>query len=170
MNLLRLHTGAITSAISSAIALTLLAATPAAHAGPIEDAFRGFLDRMRGEGSPVRGIPALGATREVKKLEFSKRTDNLPLGQKQIAVFVDNGCKSCNGAVADLKKRGFHVEVFNLSTSEPARQSFALTGAKGVPAVLIGTQVLSGYSEKLLQNAMAQDAAEQGNAMQGQGS
>jgi glutaredoxin/uncharacterized protein YdbL (DUF1318 family) len=165
MNLLRLHAGAI----ASAIALTLLAAAPA-HAGPIDDAFRGFLDRMRGEGQTLRGVPQLGATREVKKLEFNKRTDNLPLGQKQIAVFVDNGCRSCNGAVADLKKRGFHVEVFNLSTSESARQSFALTGAKGVPAVLIGTQVMSGYSDKLLQNAMAQDAAEQGNAMQGQGS
>jgi hypothetical protein len=60
--------------------------------------------------------------------------------------------------------------VFNLSTNQQARQTFALTGAKGVPAVLYGTVVMSGFSPKLLQQAMAQDAANEGNASRGQGS
>ena len=153
----------------AALATALLAAS-AAHAGPIEDAFRGFLDRMRGEGQQLREPPASQSTREVKQHGFANRTDQLPLGRNQVAVFVDNGCRSCPGAVEDLKKRGFHVEVFNLTTSQQARQTFALTGAKGVPAVLYGTVVMSGFSPKLLQQAMAQDAANEGNASRGQGS
>lgn len=161
------HRARFVRGLLSAVALGAAAAT--SQAGPVEDAFRGFLDRLRGEGRAVRGVP-VGSTREVKEHGFAKRTDQLPLGTSQVAVFVDNGCRSCPGAVADLKRRGFHVEVFNLSTSEPARQSFALTGARGVPAVLYGTIVMSGYTPKLFEQAMAQDAANEGNASQGQGS
>ncbi len=150
--------------------VALLATAPAAHAGAIEDAFRGFIDRIRGEGQTLRETPFMQSSREVKKLEFAKRVDQLPLGKQQVAVFVDNGCRSCKAAVDDLSKRGFNVEVFNLSTNQTARQTFALTGAKGVPAVLIGTIVMSGFSPKLLEQAMAQDAANEGQALQGQGS
>lgn len=154
-------------ALITTVALT---AAPAVHAGPIEDAFRGFLDRLRGQGQALRETPLLQSTREVKTRSLDKRTDKLPLGEREVAVFVDNGCRSCKGAVEDLRKRGFNVEVFNLSTSQTARQTFALTGAKGVPAVLLGSKVLSGYSPDLLKRALVEQATESGNAMQGQGS
>ncbi len=155
---------------ASTIAAACLLAAPAARAGGIEDAFRGFIARMQAAGQRVVEAPVMRTSREMTKPEAAQRTDKLPLGEKEIAVFVEAGCRSCQTAVTELRGRGFRVEVFDLTTSALARQSFALTGAKGVPAVIHSQFVLSGYSWPVFEKAYVADIQRQGRELQGSGS
>ncbi len=151
-----------------AAAVALLGA-PVAHAGGIEDAFRGFIARLQAAGQRVMEAPVLRTSREIVRPEAAMRTDSLPLGEREVAVFVEAGCRTCQFAVNDLRALGWRIEVFDLSTSALARQSYALTGAKGVPAVLVGRRILSGYSRQLFQEQQIDDLQKKGDEQRGTG-
>jgi len=134
-------------------ALALLASLPLlAQAGPIEDAWRQFLDRQRGAASRL-----LGGVPEATAPQVRKRTDALPLGQNQTAVFVAPGCRSCDEAVAALKGSTAQLEVFDITRSQTAREAFTATGAAGVPATLVGRYLLTGWSRKAFEEAVIAD-------------
>lgn len=140
-------------------------AAPAA-AGSVEDAFRGHLERLRSKGEPLRSRADVP---RVTQPSMAKRVDQLPLGRNEYVVFVVPGCRSCEQAVADLKRRGMGYEVLDLSRSETAREAFALTKAKGVPAVMAGNYLINGWSEKLFEKSMVLNATDQMRGAQGQG-
>jgi hypothetical protein len=150
--------------------LVLLSLAAPSQAGSIEDTFRGFIDKLKASGKAVTESSPRGAP-EVKRAQLVKRTDTLPLGEKTSVLFVADGCRSCSAAQASLLKRtDRHLEVLNISRSQTAREAFVLTGAKGVPAVLVEGYVMSGYSNKLFDQALIRGMNDKGRAMQGQGS
>jgi glutaredoxin len=142
-----------------------------AQAGAIEDKFKAFIDALKARGQTItQGLPALGGVPEVKVATLTLRTDALPLGRKDYVVFVANGCVSCTDIVERLRRKGLPViEVLNVSTSATAREAFGLTGAKGVPAVLVGKQLLTGYSDALAERALIDDNQEKESGSVGQG-
>lgn len=157
--------------LGACMALVGALSAPAAHAGTIEDAFREFVARMQASGKRVAEAPPVWrSSREVTVPEGARRTDSLPLGEREVAVFVEAGCRSCRAAVDDLRRRGWTVEVFDLSSSALARQSYALTGAKGVPAILWGTRVMSGYSWAMFERQYVDDILDKARDAQGSGS
>ena len=137
-------------------ALLLIAAlaTPAG-AATLEERFKAYLDGLKAKGQAM--APLLGSANEVRQPTLAMRIDNLPMGADQSVVFVSNGCSSCNPVTATLKRRLGSVEVLNISTSQTAREAFAATGAKGVPAILIGKRLITGYSDALLERAVIDD-------------
>lgn len=139
--------------VRTAAALGMLAGLPLlVQAGPIEDAWRAFLDRTRGTAAlAFSGVP------EITAPKVSKRTDQLPLGEYQTAVFVAPGCRSCDEAVAGLKGSTAHLEVFDITRSKTAREAFQATGASGVPATIIGRYLLTGWSRKAFEEAVISD-------------
>lgn len=160
-----------TPSIPSLAGLLMMVAAAAAQAGSIEDNFRSFIDKLKASGK----APALAAgpreAPEVAKASLARRTDSLPLGKDHYVLFVANGCRSCPALVKKLEKRtGGTLEVMNISTSTTAREAFTLSKAKGVPAMLVGTQVISGYSDKLFDRARVLSFNDKGVSQQGQGS
>lgn len=142
------------------LALMTAAALPA-QAGRIEDAFRGFLERLRG-GAPVADVlRERWAQPEVRVPELASRVETLPLGQHDYAVFVAPGCRGCEQALAYLRERKLAFEVLDVTRSATAREAYQLTGAQGLPVVLVGKQRITGWSERLFKEALrnqAQDA------------
>lgn len=143
----------------------------AAQAGSVEDGFKAYLDKLRASGkSVVQSLPGNGLAAEIAKPELTKRVDTLPLGQSRYVLFVANGCRSCASVTDRVRKRTKgSVEVLNISTSTTAREAYILTQAKGVPAMLMGGYVMSGYSDKLYDRAMTEDLNDRMRGMQGQG-
>ena len=156
--------------MSSALLLaTLLGAAPLAQAGGVEDSFRGFIDRMKANGQRISALPLGAAQREITTVSVAKRVDTLPLGREQYVIFVAPGCRSCAGAVKWLQGSGLNVEVLDLSRSVTAREAFALTGAKGVPSVLVGARLMQGWNQRRFEQSIAEDFNDKGQAQQGQG-
>ena len=139
---------------ATVVSLLLAGAASGALAGGIEDAFRGFVDRLRSKGHTFPEY-VLGSRLEVTRPTLAKRVEQLPLGTNQVAVFVTPGCRRCDQAIAHLRKEGTTYEVLDVSRSAVARDSFGLTEARGFPAVLVGNQLLTGWDAKLYQQAVA---------------
>lgn len=150
------------------LALVLCLAAAAAQAGAIEDLFRGLIDRYKADGKTILAPPA-GGTREITKPVLSTRADGLQLGRDQIAMFVRPGCRTCTVAVERLKKRGFDVEILDLSKSATAREAFQLSGAKGVPTVIYGQRMLGGWSDKLFDRMLKDDIQQKIQEQRGTG-
>jgi glutaredoxin len=149
-----------------AVCTVVPALTHPAYAGSVEDAFRGYLDRLKSLGQEAR---ARGDVRDVSKPTLAKRVDKLPLGRAEYAVFVTPGCRRCDTAVQAMRRRGVTFDVLDLSRSDTARESFALTKAKGVPAVMVGPYLLTGWDEKLFEKAIKLEFQEKTQSMQGEG-
>jgi glutaredoxin len=143
-----------------ALLLTAALATPVG-AATLEERFKAYLDGLKAKGQAM--APLLGSANEVRQPTLAMRTDSLPMGADQSVVFVSNGCGSCNQVAATLKRRLGSVEVLNISTSQTAREAFAATGAKGVPAILIGKRLITGYSDALLERAVIDDMQDKGS-------
>jgi glutaredoxin len=134
--------------------ITAVLATPVG-AATLEERLKAYLDGLKAKGQAV--APLLGSASEVRQPTLTMRTDNLPMGADLSVVFVSNGCGSCTQVAATLKRRLGSVEVLNISTSQTAREAYAATGAKGVPAILIGKRLITGYSDALLDRAVVDD-------------
>jgi hypothetical protein len=140
---------------------------PSAMGQSLEERFKAFLDGLRAKGQAV--APGSVVAREVTQPTITMRTDSLPMGALQSVVFVANGCSSCNGIAEKLQRHLGTVEVMNISTSQTAREAFAATGAKGVPAILIGKRLVTGYSPAVVERAMIDDINEKAGSQSGQG-
>lgn len=128
-----------------------------AQAGVIEDLFRKLVDqRKTAQGWLPQGLLPQMA-HELTRPEISERQDGLDLGREQYAIFVAPRCRTCDAAVARLKQRGFKVEVLDLAASKTAREAFELSGAKGVPTVLVGKRMLGGWSDKHFDRLLKSD-------------
>jgi glutaredoxin len=140
-----------------------------AQAGVIEDLFRKLIDqRKTAQGwVPQGALPQMA--HELTKPEIAERRDGLSLGREQYAVFVAPRCKTCDAAVARLKQRGFNVEVLDLAASQTAREAFELSGAKGVPTVLVGKRMLGGWSDGLFDRLLKSDYQDRIQQQQGTG-
>jgi glutaredoxin len=138
------------------LALLMGSVAGAARAESIEQRFRGFLDRLRGQGRQLIES-RMGGLTEVRTPTITRRTDNLPVGQGEFAIFVSPGCRSCNDAMAQLRKLKIQFATLDLGSSATARQSHALLGVTGVPVILMPTQMLVGYTAAKLNEAMALD-------------
>lgn len=143
--------------------ITAILATPVG-AATLEERFKAYLDGLKAKGQAI--APLLGSTDEVRQPTLTLRTDNLPMGADQSVVFVSNGCGSCTQVTATLKRRLGSVEVLNISTSQTAREAYAATGAKGVPAILIGKRLITGYSDALLERAVIDDMQDKSSTTQ----
>lgn len=151
------------------IAAMLCAASTLAAAGPIEDLFRGLIDRHKNERKWVATLPISSMANEITTPVIAPRADGLELGRDQYAIFVAPRCRTCTMALDRLKQRGFKVEVLDLATSATAREAFELTGAKGVPTVLAGKQMMGGYSDKLFTRLLKQDIQQKVDEQRGTG-
>lgn len=149
-------------------AIVLCLAAGAAQAGVIEDLFRGLIDRYKADGKTILAPPA-GGMREITQPVLADRADGLQLGRDQIAMFVRPGCRTCTVAAERLKKRGYHVEILDLSQSATAREAFQLSGAKGVPTVIYGKRMLGGWSDKLFDRMLKDDFLEKTEEQRGTG-
>ncbi len=142
--------------------LSLSICCASVSANGLEEQFRSFLDGMKAKGQAVAAAPI--NIPEAKAASLMLRTDSLPLGQDQAVLFIADGCRSCIG-LADKMRRSFgSLTVMNLSNSATAREAFAQTGAKSVPATLIGKRLLTGYDPQLVKRAIADDMQDKGNA------
>lgn len=140
-----------------------------ARAGRIEEAFRGFLERLRAEGRGVDAWRDRLGFREIRVPELAPRVDQLPLGRQDYAVFVTAGCAGCTQAVAFMRQRGLAMEVLDVTRSATAREAYALTGGQGFPLVLVGKQRLTGWSERLFKDALRNEVQDVLQRQQGQG-
>lgn len=139
-----------------------------AQAGKIEDAFRGFIDRLRSAGQAISEYRQSIGFQEVKVPTLEKRVDELPLGRREYAVFVTPGCRGCDAAVKYLKAKKVDFEVLDVGKgSNTAREAYALTKGQGFPVILVGTQRLTGWNERLFKQAIRADA--QGTLQRQQG-
>ncbi|MBQ0930113.1 hypothetical protein KAK07_07510 [Ideonella sp. 4Y16] len=138
------------------LALLLGSLAGAARAESLEQRFRGFLDKLRSQGRQLieSRLPGLN---EARTPTITRRTDNLPLGQGELAVFVAPGCRLCNDAMAQLRKLKVQFDVLDLGKSATARQSHALLGSPDLPVILMPTQMLVGYTAAKLNEALALD-------------
>ena len=141
-----------------------------AQAGRIDDAFRGFIERLRAGGQNVSEFRQSLGFREVRVPELAPRVDRLPLGKQQYAVFVTPGCRGCRAAADYLHAQGLDYEVLDVSRSVTARQAYTLTERQGFPVVLVGSQRLTGWNERLFKDAVRNDVQNTLIQMQGQGS
>lgn len=150
-------------------AILLSVVTSMAQAGPVEDAFRGLIDRLKAGGTalPSRALPSIGT--EITKPVIGPRADGLELGRDQYAIFVAPWCRTCDVAVKRLKKRGFSVEVLDITTNAVARDAFNLSGAKGVPTILAGQQMLGGWSDKHFDRLLKDDIQQKIQEQRGTG-
>jgi glutaredoxin len=148
-------------------ALGLTAAT-AARAGTIEDLFRGLIDRYKAEGKTILALPAHGV-QEITTPVLAARADKLELGRDQIAMFVAPRCRTCSEAAERLKKRGFAVEILDISKGATAREAFQLSGAPGVPTVIYGQKMLGGWSDRLFDRMLKDDIQQKAEEQRGTG-
>lgn len=149
--------------------LLLALACTTASAGVIEDLFGKLIEeRKRLQNWLPQGVLPQMAN-ELAKPEISERKDGLALGREQYAIFVAPRCRSCDTALARLKQRGFRVEVLDLAASKTAREAFELTGAKGVPTVLVGKRMLGGWSDKHFDRLLKDDFFDKTRDLQGAG-
>ena len=137
--------------LAAAFALSLVTATAAA--GPIEDSFRDFIDRLKRAGQSIAAqVPGFLGTRVTQPFVMN-RVDTLPLAQLSVVVFVSPNCADCAAAVADARGvAATQVEVMDITSSATAREAFALTRATGLPATMAGTQILVGRQPTMLQS------------------
>ncbi len=150
------------------IAALLSLAAAAAQAGSVEDLFRGLIDKHKASGKTIAALPA-GSTKEITKPALADRADGLKLGRDQIAMFVTPGCRTCTAAADRLRKRGFEVEILDITRSATARDAFQLSGARGVPTVIYGGRMLGGWSDKLFDRMLKDDIQQKIQEQRGTG-
>ena len=71
--------------------------------------------------------------------------------------------------IDQCKKRGFEVEVLDITTNAVARDAFNLSGAKGVPTILAGKQMLGGWSDKHFDRLLKDDIQQKIQEQRGTG-
>lgn len=142
--------------IATVAALVAALAAPV-QAGEIEDAFRGFIDRLRGQGRTILESAQGRGWQEARTPVLEPRVDELPLGHGQHVLFVAPGCRSCDEAQKYFSQRRWKVEVLDLSRSGTAREAYALAQGHGLPLVLIGKHRLTGWNLRLLKEAVVRD-------------
>ena len=150
--------------LSAVLLLTLLVGV--ARADTLESRFRGFLDRLKTQGQALVQGAVPGVDEWRGKPELRDRTDQLPVGTGEFAVFTGPGCISCQAAVDHLRSRKLRFTVLDIGRSETARQSYALLGVKGLPVVLMPHEMLIGFERQAFEQAMkldAQKAVREGN-------
>ena len=140
-----------------------------AQAGRVEDSFRGFIDQLKQRGGAITELRQGLGSLEVVTPVLEPRVDELPLGRGEYALFVAPGCRACNAAVAYLKAKGRHFEVLDISRSQTAREAYALAQGHGLPLVLVGSQRLTGWNERLFKDAIRKDILDTTRQQQGQG-
>lgn len=140
--------------LSKATLAALVALPLLAQASSLEERWRAFLDKNPKIASALStsGVP------DAPKPVVRQRTDVLPLGTNEYVVFVAPGCRQCNAAVKGVKGSGADVKVMDITRSRTAREAFAATGAKHLPATLIANQLIVGWSRKAYEQAMASAA------------
>jgi glutaredoxin len=146
-----------------------LSALSPASAGVIEDMFRKLIDQRKSSQSWIPQGLRPQSTRELFAPEISDRADGMQIGRDQYAIFVAPRCRTCLEAIARLRERGFHVEIFDVSRSEIAREAFEISGARGVPTILAGKRMLGGWSDKHFDRLIKSDFQDKANAQQGTG-
>ena len=138
--------------------LLLAALAGTAQAESLETRFRGFLDRLKAQGQALTQGALPGVDEWRAKPELRDRTDTLPVGTGEFAVFTGPGCISCQAAIDHLKSRKLRFTVLDIGRNETARQSYALLGVKGLPVVLMPHEMLIGFERKAFEQAMKLDA------------
>jgi glutaredoxin len=151
------------------VLFALCLAATGAGAGVVEDLFRGLIDKYKAEGKTILSVVPAGGAREITTPVLAERADGLNLGRDQIAMFVTPGCRTCTKAAERLKKRGFAVEILDLSRSTTAREAFQLSGAKGVPTVIYGQKMLGGWSDKLFDRMLKDEVQKKIEEQKGTG-
>lgn len=151
------------------MSVLLAAAAGTAQAGAIEDLFKGLIEKYKDQGKTLLERPFGLISNEITKPEILPRQDTLELGKGQYAMFTAPGCRTCRTAAERLRQRGFKVEELDIYASKTAREAFELTGAKGVPTVLAGKRMLSGYSDKLFNQLITSDIQDTIRQQQGSG-
>lgn len=150
--------------LTTALLLALLVGT--ARADTLESRFRGFLDRLKTQGQALAQGALPGVDEWRGKPVVRDRTDALPVGTGEFAVFTGPGCLSCQAAIDHLRSRKLRFTVLDIGRDDTARQSYALLGVKGLPVVLMPHEMLIGFERKAFEQAMkldAQKAVREGN-------
>lgn len=148
------HPSPLTRTRRSLLALGLIACAGLSQGQGLglEERFREYIERLRAMGTRLPDR-LLGSPFEVQRPSLTPRVDKLPLGQNEVVVFTAPGCRRCEHALQELRRQGTDVKVMDITRSPVARDSYHVTGAKGVPAILVGSQLLTGWDRKLYQQA-----------------
>lgn len=153
----------MTARRSTLVLFGLLALPALASAGGLEDIWKRFLEQNPRAAAALR--PA--AMAEVAQPTVAQRTDALPLGKNEYAVFVAPGCRRCDDAVAGLRATGAQVAVLDVTRSATARDAWQHTGARGLPTSLVGRYVISGWSRAAFEQAMVANVQAETREAQG---
>lgn len=145
------------------VAAAVLALPGLVQAGGLEDAWRRFFEQNPRAAAALRP----GAMAEVAQPTVARRTDALPLGKNEYAVFVSPGCRRCTEAVAGLRASGANVSVLDVTTSTTAREAWHATGARGLPASLVGRYLITGWSRSAFEQAMVANVQDDTREAQG---
>lgn len=154
--------------ITLVLGLAIGLARPAS-AGPIEDAFAAFIDRLRAQGQAIVEGAMPGGWGEARTASLERRVDKLPLGHDQFVIFVAPGCWGCREARKALDQQGMPVEELDVTASKTAREAYALAQGQGLPVLLIGGHRLTGWSPRLFKEAQRRALLERMGRQQGQG-
>lgn len=153
--------------LACAAALGVLAAP--ASAGPVENAFRDFIERLRQQGTTVTEALIGDRWVPVRTPVLERRVDELPLGRGMYAVFVAPGCRECKEALQHLSRHGRKVEVLDLGQSPTAREAYKLAEGHGLPLILVGNHRLTGWNKRLFDDAVRHELNDATAGQQGSG-
>jgi len=71
-----------------------------------------------------------------------------------IHMYSSQNCKYCEIAKAFFNKHQLPFKEFDIDTSNKNLQTFYLLGGKGTPLLIVNKQIIHGYDERLIRNAL----------------
>ena len=66
-------------------------------------------------------------------------------GTKTVEVYVTSWCGYCRKMLAFLDKNGIKYTAYDIEKDAAAQQKYSEYGVQGVPLVIVGQTVISGY-------------------------
>lgn len=72
----------------------------------------------------------------------------------EIHIYSSQNCKYCHIAKDFFNKHNLSFKEFDIDTSEKHMQTFYLLGGRGTPLLIVNKQIIHGYDERLIRNAL----------------
>lgn len=70
--------------------------------------------------------------------------------QKQIVIYSTSHCPYCTKAKQYFSQKGIRYREVNIESSQSAKEEFRKLGGQGVPLIVVGDEVVRGFSVKTL--------------------
>ena len=116
--------------------------------------------KYRSQASNPHALPKINRSESVLQRGAPKQTDRVisptstPRSAGSVQVFVTSWCPYCRQLEAFLKKNNVTYKRWDVERSKEGLKRFQQLGGGGVPVVQIGSQVLRGFDEGELSEAL----------------